>query len=119
MSFDRVREFQEIKIVKSVDFRIFITSLKTLQTEIPNRQPIEVQRVLGDRIQQLWDEALNLDPDLLNLSEAEVTALRNYFYANELMVRCKESAVRVTEGVWAGIEERMLKVQGDKDGRHK
>jgi len=116
LSFDRVREFQEIKIFKSVDFRILITRLKTLQTEIPNRQPIEVQRVLGDRIRQLWYNALSLSPDLLNLSKSELTALQNYFYANELMVRCKESAVRVTEGVWAGIEERMLKVQGDKDG---
>ena len=78
-----------------------------------------MQRVFGDRIRQLWYNALNLTPDLLNLSESELTALQNYFYANELMVRCKESAVRVTEGVWAGIEERMLKVQGDKDGRHK
>ena len=70
-----------------------------------------MRRVFGDRIRQLWCDALNLTPDLLNLSESELTALQNYFYANELMVRCKESAVRVTEGVWAGIEERMLKVQ--------
>jgi len=116
LSFDRVREFQEIKIFKSVDFRILITRLKTLQTEIPNRQPIEVRRAFGDRIRQLWYNALNLHPDLVNLSESELTALQNYFYANELMVRCKESAVLVKKVVWSGIEERMLKVQGDKDG---
>jgi len=71
---------------------------------------------LADRIRQIWYNALNLTPDLLNLSKAELTALQNYLYANELMVRCKESAVLVKKVVWSGIEERMLKVQGDKDG---
>jgi TIR domain/NACHT domain len=105
-------KFQKIKIFKSIDFRTLINSLEVLQTEIPGNSPlVEVRQAFADRIRQLWYTALNLNPDLLNLSEAELTALQNYFYANELIVRCKESAVRVTEGVWASIEERMLKVQ--------
>jgi len=113
----RVRNFQKIKISKSIEFRTLIGGLEALQTEIPDdEQPIEVRRAFVDRIRQLWYNALNLHPDLVNLSESELTALQNYFYANELMVRCKESAVLVKKVVWSGIEERMLKVQGDKDG---
>jgi hypothetical protein len=106
-------QLQKTKIFKAVDYGELIDSLEALQPKkIPdNNQPLEVRRAFADRISQLWYDALNLNPDFLNLSESESNTLKNYLYANELIVRCKESAVRVTESVWAGIEERMLKVE--------
>jgi hypothetical protein len=104
--------FKKIKIFKFINFEVLISSLEALQTKMPDyRQPIEMHRAFAEHIRQLWYDALNLNPDLLNLSHAEAISLQNYFYANQLMIRCKESAVRVTEGVWAGIEDRMLKVE--------
>jgi hypothetical protein len=58
-----------------------------------------------------WCNALKLKTEWLNLSEAESNALINYFYANELMVQCKEAAVRVSPQLWDKIESRMLTVQ--------
>jgi TIR domain/NACHT domain len=105
-------EFRKIKIFKFIDLRRLIDSLETLQTEMPDtKQSVEVRRAFADRFRQLWCNALNLNPNLLNLSEAELTALQSHLYVNELLVRCKNSSMRVTEGVWAGIEDRMLKVQ--------
>ncbi|MEM1309219.1 MAG: NACHT domain-containing protein [Cyanobacteria bacterium P01_H01_bin.153] len=55
-------------------------------------------------------KAINLNDGLLDISEAETDALSNYFYAAELMIRCKEAAVRVSPQVWEGIESRILTV---------
>ena len=52
---------------------------------------------------------LHLNPAWVSSPEAE--ALASYLYANQLIVRCKEAAVRVSPQVWAGIEERMLTVR--------
>jgi hypothetical protein len=62
---------------------------------------------------QNWLIAFNLRPELINLSEEEAKALRNYFYANYLIIQCKEAAVRVSPRTWAEIEERMLLVPGE------
>ncbi len=65
---------------------------------------------------QTWFQAFNLSPELLQLFTQEIEeieAFSNYFYANFLMVRCKESAVRVSPKTWAAIEERMLRFPGD------
>ncbi|MEM6432269.1 MAG: NACHT domain-containing protein [Cyanobacteria bacterium P01_D01_bin.115] len=59
----------------------------------------------------LWCDTLQLTPEVLALSEEEKFALSWDFYANTLMVKCKEAAVRVSPEVWSGIEERMLTVR--------
>ena len=48
---------------------------------------------------------------MLFLAEEELHALEKYFYANELMVKCKEAAVRVSPQLWAEIEERMITIR--------
>jgi predicted NACHT family NTPase len=109
----RAREFQKINFFNSLDFRTLIERLQALKIGIPGREePYAVRQAFRDRIFHLWRDTLQLNPDFLELTAAEITTLDNYFYANELIVRCKEAAVRVTESVWTGIEERMLKVAG-------
>ncbi|MBE9181209.1 NACHT domain-containing protein [Oculatella sp. LEGE 06141] len=109
---DLAREFAKLKIFKSVDFSALIAQLEALKSEVPtDDQPVEVRRAFVDRLLQLWFNALDLDPDVAKLSEDEITALNNYFYANELMVRCKEAAMRVSPQIWAEIDERMLTVR--------
>ena len=43
-------------------------------------------------------------------SDLDWRILADYLYANELMMKCKESAVQVSPRVWQGIEERILTV---------
>ena len=57
---------------------------------------------------RIWRETLSIPEEWIILSEEEVELLSNYLYITELMVRCKESAVRVSEKVWTGIEEKIL-----------
>jgi hypothetical protein len=112
LDFNRVCEFQKTEIFKSVDFQLLVGCLQTLQVNASDDSTLyhKIQQSFRNHVSHLWYNALHLDPDFLNLTESEITALENYFYANELLIRCKESAVRVTESVWTGIEERMLKV---------
>ncbi|WP_448601924.1 NACHT C-terminal helical domain 2-containing protein [Thermoleptolyngbya sp.] len=108
------RAFEKIKIFKSVDFSELIQRLEGMKSRIPdNDQPAEVRRALANEIWQVWCAALQLDPEVAKLSEDEAKALENCLYINELIVRCKEAAVRVSPQVWAGIEERMLTVRDE------
>jgi hypothetical protein len=57
-----------------------------------------------------FTENLNLRMDDLLIENQEIDHLKNYFYTLELMICCKEAAVRVSPQVWAGIEARMVTV---------
>ncbi|NJN92097.1 MAG: hypothetical protein HC878_18180 [Leptolyngbyaceae cyanobacterium SL_5_14] len=102
-------ELRKIKIFKSVNFTDLISKLEVLRVQVlDDNLPYEVRRAFDDQTLQLWLEALYLDPEVAKLTEDEVYALNAYFYTNELIVRCKEAAVRVSPEVWAGIEGRMV-----------
>ena len=61
-------------------------------------------------MQQIWLDALQLDPELVDLSYEEVEELCNYLYANLLMIDCKKAAARVSLQAWKEIERQMLLV---------
>jgi hypothetical protein len=61
-------------------------------------------------------EIFTLDIETIQFSQMEVEKISNYFYLLELMVRCKEAAVRVSPQVWQGIESRMLTVPKEDGG---
>jgi len=106
--------FNRANIIRTANLTVLVARLKSLQSQIPDHnQPYEVKRAFANRIWQLWFDALQLDSEMLQLSIDEVATLADYLYANELMVCCKEAAVRVTPQVWAGIEERMLTVKDE------
>ncbi|KAM3115658.1 NACHT domain-containing protein, partial [Phormidesmis sp. 146-33] len=109
---DRALAFEDTKIFNSVNFVVLVARLEALKTKIPNdNQPIEVYRAFCNKVLQTWYNALNLNPELVNLSEAEAKALENYLYATLLMVQCRQTAVRVSPTTWAGIEDRMVTVR--------
>jgi hypothetical protein len=93
---DLAYELEKARIFNSVNFTAFLATLEGLKPA---------------QFKQTWYDAFQLNSEWVNLSEAEANALNNYLYANELIVRCKEAAVRVSPQVWAGIEERMLTVR--------
>ena len=112
LDLDLAREFESVKNFKSVNFTELMARLEGLKVQVPSHnQSREVRRTFASQIQAIWFNALRLDPAWVKLSDTEVKSLRIYFYANELLVRCKEAAVRVSPQTWAGIEARMLTVQ--------
>lgn len=103
------KTYEKLTIFTGVDFSQLVSQLNDLKTQVPNQNDTSEIRVsFANSILEFWCQALHLNPDLLTPSDDEIKALNNYFYANELMIRCKESAVRVSPQVWAEIDGRMI-----------
>jgi energy-coupling factor transporter ATP-binding protein EcfA2 len=104
-------ELAKSKVFKDVSWTELINQLKVLQTQIPsNNAPKEVSHRFLNQLIQTWQNALHLDPELVNLSKEEAQSLSNYLYANHLILQCKQAAVWVSAKTWDDIESRMLMV---------
>lgn len=91
------REFEQAHLCRQVNFKALIARLEALKLKEPHRsQPQDAQQSYSDRLSQLWLQALRLDPDCVNLTAAELTALEAYLYSHCLIARCQQAAVRVT-----------------------
>lgn len=102
-------DLETVKILKVVNFKGLIDRLQARQVNAPNTdQPLEVRKSFTREIRLIWFNSLQVRYELVNLSEEEAIGLRNYLYVNELMLRCKEAAVRVSREKWEAIEARML-----------
>jgi hypothetical protein len=110
------RELEELKVFKGINFTVLIARMEALKAKVPDhKQPEVVHRAFAEQILQTLLKAFRLNPELVNLSEEEAEAWKNYFYANYLMVQCKEAAVRVSPKTWEAIEERMLLVPNNSN----
>jgi NACHT domain len=90
------------------------TRLKGLQAQAPDiRQPTAVHQEFHSRVFQAWFTTFKLDPTWISLSNEEFRKLERYLYANWLIVRCKQAAVRVSPQAWTAIASRMLNPQKD------
>ncbi|WP_421656326.1 NACHT domain-containing protein [Leptothermofonsia sp. ETS-13] len=104
-------ELAKFNIFKNIRFEVLIARLKEIKEQAPDiRQPASVLQAFHNRIFQIWFSTLKLDPTWTHLSSDELRKLERYLYANWLLVRCKQAAVRVSPRTWMAIEERMLKV---------
>jgi hypothetical protein len=110
-SLDLVRTLDLTEIFTAVDFTALLSKLEAMKnTVLISDSSHQARQKLADCFQQIWYTALHLNPEWLDLSEEEKQSLENYLYANELMIRCKEAALRVSPQVWNEIESRMLTV---------
>jgi hypothetical protein len=102
-------ELKQMQIFHALNLTTLIARLKALKAQIPDdNEPFEVRRKFVERILETWLNALNLSPEIINLSKEETIAIKKYLYANNLILQCKQAAVRVSPKTWEGIEERML-----------
>ncbi len=106
---DYAQESQKYQIYNKIEFTEIIAFLKKLKTKIPNEnQPKETHQTFARNLIKFWLKAFHLTSDMVNLSKEEIDVLDNYFYANWLMVQCKNAAVRYSPETWQEIESRML-----------
>ncbi len=108
-SIDYFSHLEQLKVFKDVDFKNLIAQLKLLNSKIPDDgEPREIRQKFADGFLQTCLQAFNLDREIVNLSDKELEAWNNYFYANLLIIQCKQAAVWVSPPTWAAIEDRML-----------
>jgi hypothetical protein len=94
------RDYLRLGIFKVKKLTAIIRKLETL-----NPASFTCNPMMGIRIYDI-----DFNKNFLDLLKEEFDSLSNYLYSIELMVRCKEAAVRVSPSVWAGIESRILTV---------
>ncbi|MGF1520547.1 MAG: NACHT domain-containing protein [Nodosilinea sp.] len=99
-----VEEFQKLGVFKSVEIGELIIALNSLKVSVPGKN------FSREKIYNCFSKNLKFDTLNLELSNNESQQLIDYLYTLELIVRCKEAAVRVSPQVWAGIESRMVTV---------
>ncbi len=100
---------KKTQIYQDVNYSQLIINLEKLQQKIPREgETKEVYQAFGNQMIDIWLKAFHLKPEMVDLSEQELKALDNYFYANLLMVECKKAAVRISRKTWSEIESRML-----------
>jgi hypothetical protein len=107
-SFLLAQDLMKINIFQSFNLSKLNTSLKLLELETSNPQIDLIHYAFADKIRLSWHQVLHLDSEWLDLSKTEINSFTDYLDANELIIRCKEAAVRVSPQTWAGIEARML-----------
>ncbi|WP_375499736.1 NACHT domain-containing protein [uncultured Nostoc sp.] len=108
------RQLEKLKIFNNINFTVLITRLEALKAKVPNdQQPQEARRVFAEHLQETLLNTFNLTQEMGNLSKEEAKALRDYLYANHLIIQCKQAAVRVSPQTWEAIEAQMLLVPSD------
>jgi virulence-associated protein VapD len=90
---------------------MLLTQLEALKAKIlDDKQPREAHQAFAKELIETLLKGFNLTPEMVYLSNEEIKALENYLYANHLIIKCKEAAVRVSPTTWEAIEARMLLV---------
>ncbi|MEM1241228.1 MAG: NACHT domain-containing protein [Cyanobacteria bacterium P01_H01_bin.26] len=109
------KRFARLNILSSINCLELLKMLQKLKLIIPTQATSEYQKQMFQaKLLKLWFNTLGIWPDDWQLSPADAQALADYFYICELMVRCKQLAVRVSPQVWAGIESRMVTVPAQR-----
>lgn len=95
-------------------FSSISAKLSQHQAALPNEtDSAEAWRTWADNLTLIWIEALELNQESISFSSPEATAWKDYLYANELLLRCKESAIRVSRTEWEKLEKRLLTFDPD------
>lgn len=107
-----IDDIEQLILVSELDLLQLKEKLEQIKKLLPNEdQPQEDQQNFAKCILKTWLTAFDLSLDMINLSEEELkTICQKYFYPYYLTLKCKKSAVLVTDETWKGIEERMYRV---------
>ncbi|WOD39839.1 NACHT domain-containing protein [Nodosilinea sp. E11] len=85
------------------------SELKRMSKIAPTfKAPNQAWQHWADELEALWLDALGLTREALTFDLEEAIALQNYLYATELLLRCKEAAIRIPKQAWAELEDRLL-----------
>ncbi len=111
--FEIAEKYQGFKIFEKARTDNLISGLNPLKNSTADRKaPLTEKMSFIECVYRNFFENLNIDFGNLysSFQHEEGQQLVNYFYILELMVCCKEAAVRVSPQVWEGIEARMVTV---------
>lgn len=90
-------------------FNSITTHLTKHQQSIPKvSDSLKTWRTWAEKLNLIWLEALELDQDAITLSRQEAIDWKHYMYANKLLLKCKQAAIRIPRVEWEKLENRLL-----------
>ena len=99
------------KIFTAVQVQDLPQALARMADQIPSEEaPASAWRDWADQLEALWLDTLGLTAEAITFTRAEAEALRDYLYTTQLLLRCKEAAVRIPKQGWAELKARLLTV---------
>jgi len=106
------QEIQNLQVIDSFNYMELAQKIDQIKQRITDASTPKIsEEEIVNALFICWSAALKFDIKLLaDIDENEKKFLKDYLYSYELMVRCKEAAVRVSPEVWEAIEARMVTV---------
>ena len=96
---------------RAVDYDALTVKLEKLKEQIPSDEAtVDEWQSFADQLIDTFLTFFHLDRKLVTFSPEEVQALNSYLTATELIIDCKNAAVRVSRKEWEAIEARLLTV---------
>ena len=110
---DGANRLMKLQVLKLPKLNGLPRRLSMLKEKIPqlNDASAEAWRSFADKLKATWLNAFGLTVDSISLSPEEWQLFNNYLYANELLLRCKDSSVSIiSRKAWEALEEKLLKL---------
>ncbi|MEM9214084.1 MAG: NACHT domain-containing protein [Cyanobacteria bacterium P01_F01_bin.150] len=86
--------------------------LSSFMANIPeSNAPLSKWAQWIDPLKAMLIRGFDLTKEMVTLSKEDAATLRDYLYITELLIRCKESANRVSKTEWREVEARLLTLQ--------
>ena len=102
-------KIEQANIFDSKNLRKLPLELDSLSKNIPhNNAPESEWGIWKDKLANVWLSSFDLTNDIVSFSWSSVESIANYLYINELIILCKNSAVRVSKKEWEALEARLL-----------
>jgi GTPase SAR1 family protein len=98
----------ELRIFGEIKFDLLLHQLLMLKKSVYDP---EERRKRSNQLRQKVIQMLNYNPEWDTLLPEEVANLEKYLYLNEMLIRCKQAAIKVSPRTWQRIENNMLTVQ--------
>ncbi len=107
-----IRTFLEIQAFRTENLSELPQQLVHLQKSLQENSKSHNYRQFADELETILLNGFGLTKEAFILSAKDAKSLANYLYVTELLIRCKESAVRVSKKDWEKLESRLLTLKG-------
>ena len=103
-----IENLERSEIFKGVDLQRMVRQFNEKQKFINASREGKFDKPPKGPIHDTWISVLGITNDMLAISHEEMESYIQYLRAVDLIVECKEAAVRVTPEIWKQIEDRLL-----------
>jgi hypothetical protein len=109
ISIDKLSYLIDAQALKLPAQDVFLSHVRELKSKLPTRHAShEDWNHYAHELESLLIEILEVTPEMLSLTQEEWQALEDYIYSNELLLRCRQSAIGISLRAWEQLEKRLM-----------